>query len=86
MGSLAARVVKYLLLLLVCFLAYAFIKTKSRKIVKRPSDGARSAPAVEDMARCAHCGVHFPLSEGFRSTGRIFCSSEHLKERDKTHS
>ena len=76
--------VKYLLLLLVFVLAYAFIKTKSRKIIKRPSDGARSAPAVEDMARCAHCGVHFPLSEGFRSSGRIFCSNEHLKELDKT--
>ena len=76
--------VKYLLLLLVCVLAYAFIKTKSRKIIKRPSDGARSAPAVEDMARCAHCGVHFPLSEGFRSSCRIFCSNEHLKELDKT--
>ena len=76
--------VKYLLLLLVCVLAYAFIKTKSRKIIKRPSDGARSAPAVEDMARCAHCVVHFPLSEGFRSSGRIFCSNEHLKELDKT--
>lgn len=78
--------VKYLLLLLLCVLAYVFIKTKGRKTSTRSSDGVRSAPAVEDMARCAHCGVHFPLSEGFRSSGRIFCSSEHLELRDKTPS
>lgn len=33
--------------------------------------------AVEDMVRCAHCGVHLPRSEGVEADGQFFCSTEH---------
>ena len=75
---------KYVLLLVVIVLAYAFIKTKARKLHKTSSKEDYSTPAVEDMARCAHCGVHFPLNEGIRSDGLMFCSNEHRKEKDKS--
>ncbi|MBT5671016.1 MAG: hypothetical protein HOJ43_05005 [Betaproteobacteria bacterium] len=74
---------KYLTLLVVFVLAYAFIKSKSRKILKTDDLNSDSKPAVEDMARCEHCGVHFPLNEGFRSKGLMFCSDEHRKEKDR---
>jgi uncharacterized protein len=76
-------VLKYLTLLVVFALAYAFIKSKSRKILKTDDLNSDSKPAVEDMARCEHCGVHFPLNEGFRSKGLMFCSDEHRKEKDR---
>ena len=75
---------KYALLLLVIVLAYTFIKTKARKLHKASSKEDYSTPAVEDMARCAHCGIHFPLNEGIRSGGLVFCSNEHRKEKDKS--
>jgi uncharacterized protein len=37
------------------------------------------AGAAEDMVRCAHCGVHLPRSESHASSGRFFCSDEHLR-------
>jgi uncharacterized protein len=46
--------------------------------------GKSSAPgssqsAVEDMVRCAHCGVHLPRSESYASNNEFFCSEEHLR-------
>jgi uncharacterized protein len=34
-------------------------------------------PVVEDMVRCAHCGVHIPRSESIASGGNLFCSAGH---------
>lgn len=34
-------------------------------------------PVVEDMVRCAHCGVHIPRSESITSGGNDFCSAGH---------
>ena len=72
---------KYVLLFVVIVLAYAFIKTKARKLRETSSKEDYSTPAVEDMARC---GIHFPLNEGIRSGGLVFCSNEHRKEKDKS--
>lgn len=46
----------------------------------RPAAGPRSSqPAVEDMVRCAYCGVHLPRSESYAGGGEFFCSEEHLR-------
>jgi uncharacterized protein len=34
---------------------------------------------IEDMVRCAHCGMHLPRSESIESGGRHFCSAEHRR-------
>ena len=34
-------------------------------------------PVVEDMVRCAHCGVHIPRGESISSGGNFFCSAGH---------
>jgi uncharacterized protein len=36
-------------------------------------------PRVETMARCAHCGVHFPASEAVRADGLDYCSPAHVR-------
>ncbi len=37
----------------------------------------QDSPAVEDMVRCAHCGVHIPRSESILADGNFFCGAEH---------
>jgi len=53
------------------------------RIYGKPAAGRRgpSPSSVEDMVRCAHCGVHVPRSESYSSGGEFFCSEEHLRLR-----
>lgn len=65
-----------------------------RRAVKRADEGrkaagkqaADTAPGVEHMVECAHCGVHVPETEGVRDGDRFFCSEAHRlagpRERD----
>jgi uncharacterized protein len=48
---------------------------------RRSLDGDRKAPRaeIEDMVRCAQCGMHLPRSESLESDGRFFCSAEHRR-------
>ena len=43
----------------------------------RSSQNGNGNNAVEDMVRCAHCGIHLPKSEGFSGDGKYFCSEAH---------
>ena len=43
---------------------------------QRPS--AAPPAAIEDMTSCAHCGLHFPVSETVRADGRDYCSPAHV--------
>jgi len=45
----------------------------------KSSEPGSSQSAVEDMVRCAHCGVHLPRSESYASNNEFFCSEEHLR-------
>ena len=70
---------KYLLLVCVCVIAYLFIKASARKGGHSDSDRDTSLPHVQSMAKCSYCGVHFPKDEGLQSQGRIYCSIEHKR-------
>ncbi len=37
----------------------------------------QNKPVVEDMVRCAHCGVHLPKGESVQADGQFFCGNEH---------
>lgn len=42
--------------------------------------GRQRKQAVETMVQCAHCGIHFPVSEAVtNSAGAVFCSDDHLR-------
>jgi uncharacterized protein len=34
---------------------------------------------IEDMVRCAQCGMHLPRSESIESGGNHYCSAEHRR-------
>lgn len=68
---------KLLLVALVILVVFWILKAY-RKHVERPSS-AHPAPTVEDMVRCAHCGIHVPRSESLSSGERHYCSEEHRR-------
>lgn len=42
---------------------------------------ARQAPvqSIETMTSCAHCGLHFPVSEAIRADGLDYCCPAHVR-------
>jgi uncharacterized protein len=80
---------KLLLLLAVIGGVALLLKNYQRSLARQdrdePEQEAKSA--LEDMVRCARCGVHLPKSEGFLSQGSFYCSDEHRQqgpaERDR---
>lgn len=69
--------IKILLLLVIGFVVWAVIRAFQRSINK-PSTTSRKQ-TVEDMVKCAHCGVNMPRSEAIFSSGAFFCTPEHQK-------
>ncbi|MBK9161736.1 MAG: hypothetical protein IPM27_09265 [Nitrosomonadales bacterium] len=61
------------LLLLIAIAAAVYLLIRSY----RKGASVRDEAVVEDMVRCAHCGVHLPKGESIRSDGRFFCSAAH---------
>lgn len=66
---------KILLLIIIGLVVYALIRNYQRSLGK-PSAPAREQP-VEDMVKCAQCGVNLPRSEAIYSGGEFFCTPEH---------
>ncbi len=65
---------KYLFWLLVIALVWwAF--TRPRQSTRKETPPSTDAP--QDMARCAHCGIHLPQSEAVRGEKGLYCSAEH---------
>ncbi|EJN02801.1 PP0621 family protein [Herbaspirillum sp. YR522] len=47
---------------------------KARRF-RRSADGG-----AETMVQCAHCGIHFPVSEAVtHASGALYCSEEHRR-------
>jgi uncharacterized protein len=67
---------KLILLVLVFALAWWLLKKYSSSITRKQPPQAR---VTEDMVRCEYCGVHLPRSESHASSGKFFCSEDHLR-------
>jgi uncharacterized protein len=61
---------------LVAFVVYWLLKSYRRQVSR---DEESPPPVVEDMVRCAQCGVHLPRGESLLTEGRYFCSAEHRR-------
>ena len=66
---------KYLLLIVIGFAVWAVLRAYQRSLNKPPE--ATREKTVEDMVKCAHCGVNMPRSEAIYSGGEFFCTPEH---------
>ena len=68
---------KYLLLLLLIgLLCWAFTRTRQSRTSDSP-DTPSSSTSAQDMARCAHCGIHLPKDEAVLGDKGLYCSTEH---------
>ncbi len=73
---------KFLLLLAVIAGVVLLLKNYQRSLSRqqKEEEGAETPrSSLEDMVRCAHCGVHLPKSESFLSQGAFYCTDEHRK-------
>lgn len=66
--------------LLIAALVVAVLFWLSRLRLRGPQGGATGPRRAEGepMRQCAHCGAHFPESEGVVTpSGEVFCSEQH---------
>jgi uncharacterized protein len=68
-------VFKILLLIAIAFVVLALIRAYQRSL--NPPSASTRGQTVEDMVKCAHCGVNLPRSEAIYSGGEFFCTPEH---------
>ena len=69
--------IKILLLIVIGFVVWAIFRAYQRSL-NMPSASKHGQP-VEDMVKCAHCGVNLPRSEAIYSGGVFYCTPEHRK-------
>ncbi len=55
-----------------------------KKLSQRPQgDAPNKTSDIENMVKCAHCGVNLPRSEAIFSQGEFFCTPEHRLLKQK---
>ena len=69
--------IKILLLIAIGFVVWSLFRTYLRSLNTPPA--STREPIVEDMVKCAHCGVNLPRSEAIYSGGELYCTPEHQK-------
>jgi uncharacterized protein len=74
---------KYLVVLLVVVLVLWLARAARRTPAPRKPPPAQRPPAIEEMVRCAHCGVHLPRSEALPGRGGLFCGASHRAEHER---
>jgi len=62
------------LLLIISVVALVYLLIRS---YRKSTSSLHDEPAVEDMVRCAHCGMHLPKGESIQFEGHLFCGAEH---------
>ncbi|MGJ9417053.1 PP0621 family protein [Massilia sp. CMS3.1] len=70
------------LAVLIWFAVRAKLRAAARKHQMHvPPQGPEAMPpaAIENMTSCAHCGLHFPVSEAVHADGRDYCSPGHVR-------
>jgi uncharacterized protein len=72
---------KYLVLLVVLVLGYAWWRGQRRAETPPPPHTPAATP--QDMVACARCGVHLPRTEALTHGLRSYCCAEH--QRDDAH-
>lgn len=66
---------KILLLIIIGLVVYALIRNYQRSLNK--SAASAHEHTIENMVKCAQCGVNLPRSEAIYSGGDFFCTPEH---------
>ena len=70
---------KYLVILIVLVLVYAWIRSQ-RNAGVQPRQERPPLPPPQDTVACARCGVHIARSEALTLGTRSYCCAEHQRE------
>ena len=70
---------KYLVLLVVLVLGYAWWRAQ-RRAESPPPRRPTPAATPQDMVACDRCGVHLPRSEALTHGARTYCCAEHQQQ------
>ena len=68
------------LIVLVVMAVRAKLKGSNVRYQAPPRPQAKAPVAqIETMTQCAHCGLHFPVSEAVHADGHDYCSPGHVR-------
>ena len=75
------------LLVLLLVLVVAWMIWRQGRLAGRGTKDCASPPAgpgaPQEMARCATCGLHLPLSDALPGTaGRVYCDADHRRQTE----
>jgi len=71
---------RLLIIIFLIWLAYYFVR---RMLLANQTKTGRKKPGkLENMVRCAKCGLHIPEQEAVKSHERYYCSETHRDEDD----
>ncbi|MGE5115291.1 MAG: PP0621 family protein [Betaproteobacteria bacterium] len=71
---------KYLVILAVFVIVLWLARSSGRRsAVRRPPPAGK----IEDMVRCAHCGLHLPRGEALPGRGGLYCGEAHRAEHER---
>lgn len=70
---------KYLLVLVVLWVAFMLWRSGRRRDVERSAPPPSAPPSLpQAMIRCAHCGLHLPAADALPGKdGKAYCSAAH---------
>jgi len=72
---------KFLLLLVVVFIAvWAWRSSRLADTGRKQKPASR--PPLQDMVRCAQCGVHFPQADAIAGRNGLYCCAEHRQRAE----
>lgn len=71
--------VRLLLVVAIVALVFWLLRGYRRNLERGRKEQVRGEERLEEMVRCAQCGVHVPRSESISSGGEHFCSVEHRR-------
>ena len=70
---------KYLVLILVLYFVYSYLRRERLKGQADPSTQTTNAPQI--MLECNACGVHFPQNEAIKGELGQYCCEAHLRAK-----
>ena len=73
---------KYLLLIALAAVVWWLWRKSLRSRVSRLA--VRSTDEVENMVKCAHCGVNQPVSDSILADERYYCCAAHRRAAEST--
>ncbi len=66
---------RLLIFIVIAVVVYFLLKSYRKKL--SDEERRKEDDQVEDMVRCAQCGVHLPKRESVMGSGRYYCCDAH---------